>query len=78
MPSLRAEEEKNLILKKEIIADFTKLIENEENLGKLFGTIKEIRERWNIIGAIPQDKHNKIQAEYSKLSERIQLQHRHL
>jgi len=66
---IKAEEEKNLILKKEIIADFTKLIENEENLGKLFGTIKEIRERWNIIGAIPQDKHNKIQAEYSKLSE---------
>ena len=66
---IKMEEEKNLILKKEIIADFTKLIENEENLGKLFGTIKEIRERWNIIGAIPQDKHNKIQAEYSKLSE---------
>ena len=66
---IKMEEEKNLILKKEIIADFTKLIENEENLGKLFGTVKEIRERWNIIGAIPQDKHNKIQAEYSKLSE---------
>jgi len=66
---IKMEEEKNLILKKEIIADFTKLIENEKNLGKLFGTIKEIRERWNIIGAIPQDKHNKIQAEYSKLSE---------
>jgi len=68
---IKAEEEKNLILKKEIIADFTKLIENEENLGKLFGTVKEIRERWNIIGAIPQDKHNKIQAEYSKLSEKF-------
>ena len=66
---IKMEEEKNLILKKEIIADFTKLIENEENLGKLFGKIKEIRERWNIIGAIPQDKHNKIQTEYSKLSE---------
>jgi len=66
---IKMEEEKNQILKKEIIADFTKLIENEENLGKLFGTVKEIRERWNIIGAIPQDKHNKIQAEYSKLSE---------
>jgi len=69
--AIKAEEEKNLALKKEIIADFSKLIENEENLGKLFGTIKEIRERWNIIGAIPQDKHSKIQAEYSKLSEQF-------
>ena len=68
---IKAEEEKNLTLKKEIIADFTKLIEKEENLGKLFGTIKEIRERWNIIGPVPRDKHNKIQAEYSKLSERF-------
>ena len=68
---IKAEEEKNLFLKKEIIADFTELIENEENLGKLFGAIKEIRERWNIIGAIPQDKHNKIQAAYSKLSEQF-------
>ena len=69
--SIKAEEEQNLTLKKEIIADFYKLIEKEENLGKLFGTIKEIRERWNIIGAIPQDKHGKIQAEYSKLSEQF-------
>jgi len=69
--AIKAEEEKNLALKKEIIADFSQLIEKEENLGKLFGTIKEIRERWNGIGAIPRDKHSKIQAEYSKLSEQF-------
>ena len=69
--SIKAEEEKNLTLKKEIISDFSKLIEKEENLSKLFGTIKEIRDRWNAIGTIPRDKQSKIQAEYSKLSEKF-------
>jgi hypothetical protein len=69
--SIKAEEEKNLSLKKEIISDFSKLIEKEENLSKLFGTIKEIRERWNAIGTIPREKQSKIQAEYSKLSEKF-------
>ena len=69
--SIKAEEQKNLSLKKEIISDFSKLIEKEENLSKLFGSIKEIREKWNAIGTIPREKQSKIQAEYSKLSEKF-------
>lgn len=69
--SIKVEEEKNLSLKKAIILDFSKLIEKEENLSKLFGTIKEIRERWNAIGTVPREKQSKIQAEYSKLSEQF-------
>jgi hypothetical protein len=69
--SIKAEEQKNLSLKKEIISDFSKLIEKEDNLSKLFGSIKEIREKWNAIGTIPREKQSKIQAEYSKLSEKF-------
>lgn len=67
--ALKAEEEKNGLLKKEIIADFKKLIEDEENLGALFGKVKEIRDKWNEVGNVPSKIFQKLQAEYSKLNE---------
>jgi len=69
LAAIKAEEEKNVELKKEIIADFKQLVEEEENLGALFGKVKEIREKWNAIGNIPQKYYQKLQAEYSKLNE---------
>ncbi len=67
--AIKDEEEKNVLLKKEIITDFKNLIEEEENLGALFGKIKEIRDKWNEVGNIPQKAYQKLQAEYSKLNE---------
>ncbi len=67
--AIKAEEEKNGLLKKEIIGDFKKLIEDEENLGALFGKVKEIREKWNEVGNVPSKIFQKLQAEYSKLNE---------
>lgn len=67
--AIKDEEEKNVLFKKEIITDFKNLIEEEENLGALFGKIKEIREKWNAIGNVPQKEYQKLQAEYSKLNE---------
>ncbi len=69
LDAIKAEEEKNAELKKEIINDFKQLVEEEENLGVLFGKIKEIREKWNNIGAVPEKVYRKLQAEYSKLNE---------
>ncbi len=67
--ALKQEEEKNGLLKKEIINDFRKLVEDEENLGALFGKVKEIREKWNNVGNVPSKIFQKLQAEYSKLNE---------
>lgn len=67
--AIKAEQEKNGLLKKEIIADFKQLIEDEENLGALFGKIKEIRDKWNEVGNVPSKIFQKLQAEYSKLNE---------
>ncbi len=67
--AIKDEEEKNVLLKEEIITDFRNLIEEEENLGALFGKIKEIREKWNLVGNVPQKAYQKLQAEYSKLNE---------
>lgn len=67
--AIKAEQEKNGLLKKEIIADFKKLIEDEENLGALFGKVKEIRDKWNEVGNVPSKIFQKLQAEYSKLNE---------
>lgn len=67
--AIKAEEEKNATLKKEIITDFRKLVEEEENLGALFGKVKEIRDKWNEIGNVPQKVFQKLQTEYSKINE---------
>lgn len=67
--AIKDQEEKNGLLKKEIIADFKQLIEDEENLGALFGKVKEIRDKWNEVGNVPSKIFQKLQAEYSKLNE---------
>lgn len=66
----RKEEEKvNLALKQTLIKELQKLIENEENIGKAFEQINEIRTRWKEAGEVAQDKHHEIQAEYSRLND---------
>ena len=67
--AIKAEEEKNGLLKQEIIEDFKQLIKDEENLGTLFGKVKEIRDKWNEVGNVSSKLFQKLQAEYSKLNE---------
>lgn len=63
------EEAKNLAAKKAIINELKDLVQNEENIGKAFGRIKEIREQWTEIGSVSKKVHHDIQQEYSQLVE---------
>lgn len=66
----REEQEKtNLNLKKKILEDLRNLIQNEENIGKAFNTIKNIRDRWKEIGNVSPEEFEAVQSEYSRLNE---------
>ncbi len=67
--SKNAEESTNLSKKKSIINKLRDTIQNEENIGAAFGSLKEIQETWKEIGDIPRDKRDEIQTEYSRLIE---------
>jgi hypothetical protein len=64
-----AEEQKNLLLKKEILAELTDLVKGEENIGRAYTRIKEIHEQWKTIGNVPSDRYHDLQNDYSKLNE---------
>lgn len=66
---IQQEEKENLNAKKGIIQEFKDLVQNEENIGKLFNHVKSIRERWNEIGNIPRDVYQNIQNEFARLNE---------
>ncbi len=63
------EEKENLSKKQVILKRFQMLLQEEENIGKLFNTIKEIREEWKAVGEIPKTKYQDIQSQYSQLNE---------
>jgi hypothetical protein len=65
---LAAERQANLELKQNVLADFQKLIQEEENVGKAFVWHKEIRERWDAIGDVPGDKYHDIQDHWQRLN----------
>ena len=62
-------EKANLEKKRALIAAFTDLIQNEENIGKAIGRFKDIQESWKEVGPIPRDKRQDIQKEFSNLVE---------
>ncbi len=64
-----SEEKENLSKKEVILKRFQIMLQEEENIGKLFNKIKEIREEWKEIGNIPQQKFQDIQNRYSQLNE---------
>lgn len=63
------EEASNLSEKKAILKSLRDLIDHEENIGKAFGTINELKEKWNSIGNVSKKVHHDIQQEYSALTE---------
>lgn len=62
-------EKANLDKKKALIAAFTDLIQNEENIGRAIGRFNDIQESWKEVGPIPRDKRQEIQKEFSSLVE---------
>ena len=64
-----AEESTNLAKKRTLINKLRETIQNEENIGAAFGSLKEIQESWKEIGDIPREKRDEIQTEYSRLIE---------
>ena len=66
------EEKVNLGKKKALIAAFADLVQNEENIGRAIGRFKDIQESWKEVGAIPRDKRQSIQKEFSNLVDTFQ------
>lgn len=67
LTQIKENEKANLTQKKVYIAALTDLIQNEENIGKALGRFKEIQEGWKEVGAVPRDKRQGIQNEFSQL-----------
>ena len=65
-------EKVNLGKKRALIAAFTDLVQNEENIGKAIGRYKDIQDSWKTIGAIPRDKRQEVQQEFSQLIDTFQ------
>ena len=66
------EEKANLAKKKALIAGFSDLVQNEENIGRAIGRFKDIQESWKEVGPIPRDKRQGIQKEFSTLVDTFQ------
>ena len=65
-------EKVNLGKKRALIAAFTDLVQNEENIGKAIGRYKDIQDSWKTIGPIPRDKRQEVQQEFSQLIDTFQ------
>lgn len=65
----KAEETKNLGLKRALIKRLQEVVTTEENIGAAFTAFKEIQEEWKTVGDIARDKRSDVQTEYSKLVE---------
>ncbi len=66
------EEKANLSKKKALIAALADLVQNEENIGRAIGRYKDIQESWKEVGAIPRDKRQSIQKEFTTLVDTFQ------
>lgn len=62
-------EKANLEKKRALIAAFTDLIQNEENIGRAIGRFNDIQTSWKEVGPISRDKRQDIQKEFSSLVE---------
>lgn len=62
----RNKEEKDGLLKQ-----FSGLFDSQEDFGKIFASFKEIREKWDTIGAVDPQSTTSLQNEYNELRERF-------
>lgn len=65
----RKEEEANLELKKGVIAELEKLVENAGD--DLLKSVRELQTRWNEIGHVPYSKKEKMYRRYRELCDKI-------
>ena len=65
----RKEEEANLQLKKEVIAELEKLV--SEPVDNLLQSVSELQNRWNEIGHVPYNKKEKMYRLYRELCDKI-------
>lgn len=65
----RKEEEANLELKKGVIAELEKLVENASD--DLLKSVRELQTRWNEIGHVPYSKKEKMYRRYRELCDKI-------
>lgn len=65
----RKEEEANLELKKGVIAELEKLVENGSD--DLLKSVRELQARWNEIGHVPYSKKEKMYRRYRELCDKI-------
>lgn len=65
----RKEEEANLELKKGVIAELEKLVENAND--DLLKSVRELQARWNEIGHVPYSKKEKMYRRYRELCDKI-------
>lgn len=65
----RKEEEANLELKKNVIAELEKLVENASD--DLLKSVRELQARWNEIGHVPYSKKEKMYRRYRELCDKI-------
>lgn len=65
----RKEEETNLELKKGVIAELEKLVENASD--DLLKSVRELQARWNEIGHVPYSKKEKMYRRYRELCDKI-------
>lgn len=65
----KEEEEKNYEQKKSLLNKLKTIISDEENIGKAFAKVNEIKEKWNEVGSIGRMREHEVQQDYSKLME---------
>lgn len=65
-------EKVNLQKKKALIAAFSDLVQNEENIGRAIGRFRDIQDSWKEVGPIPRDKRQGVQQEFSQLVDTFQ------
>lgn len=65
-------EKVNFEKKKALIAAFTDLVQNEENIGRAIGRYKDIQDSWKEVGAVPREKRQLIQKEFTNLVDTFQ------
>jgi hypothetical protein len=60
------EEKRNLVVRRDLIAEIHDLVQHEENIGRAFSRMKAIEEKWKETGAVPRDQFMDVQNEYSR------------
>jgi hypothetical protein len=66
---IEAEQEKNLKIRKEIVAKISDLSKLSDNVGAAFKMLQELQTQWKEVGPVSSHKYKELQAEYSKAIE---------